>query len=118
MASRGYLDSEAPPPPGRGAVDTPRVWAPPPRAPGVRHNMPLADRLVAAVGGEQVLELTVHAPFHDERCEALRRLLVTLAPQHVTVLVQLGRTSVDQMQWGGLPVPSRSARRDAHGSDM
>lgn len=97
MASRGYLDNQARHHLDAMWSDAPWIWAPPPRAPGVRHNMtePLADQLVAAVGGEQVLELTVHAPFHDERCEALRRLLVTLAPQHVTVLVQLGRTSVD-----------------------
>ena len=64
---------------------------------GVRHNLvvPLGEQLVEAVAGEHVVELTVHAPFHDERCEALRRLIAALQPDHVTVLVQAGRTSVD-----------------------
>lgn len=97
MASRGYLDTQARRHLDAVWADTPWVWAPPTRTSGVRHNLvvPLGDQLVEAVGGEHVVELTVHAPFHDERCEGLRRLVAALQPEHVTVLVQPDRTSVD-----------------------
>ena len=97
MAARGYLDTQARHHLDAVWADTPWVWTPPTRAPGVRHNLvvPLGDQLVDAIASEHVLELTVHAPFHDEQCEALRRLVAVLQPDHVTVLVQPGRTSVD-----------------------
>jgi hypothetical protein len=97
MVGRGYLDVQARHHLDAVWADTPWVWAPPTRASGVRHNLvvPLGDQLVEAVGSEHVVELTVHAPFHDERCEALRRLVAALQPEHVTMLVQPGRTSVD-----------------------
>lgn len=96
-AARGYLDSQARHHLDAVWADTPWVWASPARVPGVRHNLvvPLGEQLVDAVAGEHVLEMTVHAPFHDERCEALRRLIAALDPDHVTVLVQPGRTSID-----------------------
>ena len=37
----------------------------------------------------------MHAPFYDARCEALRRLLGSLHPAQVTVLLQERQTSVD-----------------------
>jgi hypothetical protein len=97
MVARGYLDDQAHLHLDAVWADTPWVWAPASRAPGVCHNLhvPLAEQLVRAVAGERVLELIVHAPFHDERCEALRRLVAALNPDHVTVLLQTGRTSVD-----------------------
>lgn len=97
MAGREYLDSQARHQLNAVWGDTPWIWAPAARAPGVRHNLavPLGEQLLAAVSGEVVAELTVHAPFHDRQCGALRRLIEGLRPEHVTVLVQPGRTSVD-----------------------
>ncbi len=97
IALRGYLDSQARQHLDAVWADTPWIWAPAARPAGVRHNLvePLGDQLIAAVANERVLELLVHAPFHDQRCEALRRLVDALRPDHVTVLVQAGRTSVD-----------------------
>ncbi len=97
MVGRGYLDVQARQHLEAVWADTPWVWAPSARASGVRHNLliPLGEQLVEAIAGEHVVDLTVHAPFHDERCEALRRLVAALRPDHVTVIVQAGRTSVD-----------------------
>ncbi|MBY3552619.1 phospholipase D-like domain-containing protein [Modestobacter lapidis] len=97
MALRGYLDSQARKHLDAVWADTPWIWAPAARPAGVRHNLvePLGDQLIAAVANERVLELLVHAPFHDQRCEALRRLIDALQPDHVSVLAQAGRTSVD-----------------------
>ncbi len=66
----------------------------------VRHNLdrPLGTQFVDAVAGEAVEELTVVAPFHDERCAALEHLIAELNPVHVRVLVQPGRCSVDAAQ--------------------
>ena len=92
MTGRGYLDIQAHHHLSAVWADTPWVWAPSVRASGVRHNLvvPLGEQLVEAVAGEHVVELTVHAPFHDKRCEALRRLIAALQPDLVTVLVQAG----------------------------
>ncbi len=102
MVARGYLDVQARHHLEAVWADTPWVWGPSARASGVRHNLvvPLGEQLVEAVAGEHVAELTVHAPFHDERCEALRRLVAALQPGHVTVIVQAGRTSVDPAALG------------------
>lgn len=98
MLDRGYVDEQS----GRHLKaawsDTPWIWGTAGvRRSVVRHNLttPLSDQLVEAVGGEPVLELVAHAPFHDAECVALRRLLTALAPDQLTVLVQPGRTSVD-----------------------
>lgn len=63
----------------------------------VRHNLeePFLDQLVEQVAGRPVKSLIVHAPFHDERCEALRRCVEALSPSRVEALVQDGETSVD-----------------------
>ena len=102
MAGRGDLDIQARHHLNAVWADTPWVWAPSVRASGVRHNLvvPLGEQLVEAVAGEHVVELTVHAPFHDKRCEALRRLIAALQPDLVTVLVQAGRTSIDPAALG------------------
>jgi hypothetical protein len=76
-------------------------WHAFPNADGpVRHNLDqaLGLQFVDAVAGEAVDELTVVAPFHDERCSALGRLIAELNPAHVRVLVQPGRCSVDPAQ--------------------
>src|SRR4051794_36139974 len=90
MAQRGYLDSQARRHLDAVWADTPWIWASAARPAGVRHNLlePLGAQLFAAVAGEHVSELLVHAPFHDQRCEALRRLVDALRPDHLTVLVQ------------------------------
>lgn len=97
MIGRGYLDAQARHHLEAVWADTPWVWGHPARPSGVRHNLviTLGDQLVEAVGGEHVAQLTVHAPFYDERCEALRRLVAAIRPDRVTVIVQTGRTSVD-----------------------
>lgn len=98
MAARGYLDAQAIQHLESMWSDTPWIWAPPAGgAPTVRHNLntPLAEQLLAFVGGEVATDVVVHAPFHDPDCEALRRLLTSLKPVHVTVVVQERRTSVD-----------------------
>ncbi len=66
----------------------------------VRHNLdrPLGAQFVDVVAGEAVEELTVVAPFHDERCAALERLIAEVKPARVRVLVQPGRCSVDPIE--------------------
>lgn len=95
--ARGYLDNRA-----RQHLDAvwseiPWIWSPATRNAAVRHNLlePLGDQIVDEVAGEAVEQLTVHAPFYDRDCAALRRLIEVLRPGHTTVLVQAGRTSVD-----------------------
>lgn len=98
MAARGYLDTQAQNHLAHVWSGTPWIWATPPGdAAPVRHNLdtPLATQLADAISGESVLDLVAHAPFHDRSCEALGRLLRTLSPANVTVLVQEGSTSVD-----------------------
>ena len=98
MAERGYLDTQVRTHLDHMWSDTPWIWAAPPGdAAPVRHNLntPLAVQLADALAGESILDLVVHAPFHDPSCEALRRLLGTLSPQNVTVLLQERHTSVD-----------------------
>ena len=98
MAARGYLDAQAIQHLERMWSDAPWIWA---RIAGgvqtVRHNLntPLAEQLLAFVGDEPVTDVVVHAPFYDPECEALRRLLTSLEPEHATVLVQERHTSVD-----------------------
>jgi hypothetical protein len=101
MGSRDYIDSQA-----RRHVDA--IWAdaawlwgsPPTNDRPVRHNLftPLAAQLVDEIAGEEVVDLVVHAPFHDPKCEALGRLLAALRPAHATVLLQERQTSVDPSQ--------------------
>jgi len=98
MAARGYLDAQAIQHIERMWSDTPWIWAPSPgKVQTVRHNLntPLAEQLLAFVGGERVTDMAVHAPFYDPDCEALRRLLTSLRPEHATVLVQERHTSID-----------------------
>jgi hypothetical protein len=98
LAARGYLNATA----GRHLTkmwaDTAWLYAAPPdpQRP-VRHNLDLSllDQLVAETTGDAVDELVVHAPFYDEHCLALQRLLNDLSPRRVTVLVQQHETSVD-----------------------
>ena len=98
MAARGYLDAQAIQHLERMWSDAPWIWAP---STGgvqtVRHNLntPLAEQLLAFVADEPVTDVVVHAPFYDPACEALRRLLTSLRPEHATVLVQERHTSVD-----------------------
>ncbi|MCD9624219.1 phospholipase D family protein [Rhabdothermincola salaria] len=76
-------------------------WHAPPNPAGpVRHNLdvPIGTQFVEAIAGEPVEELTVVAPFHDERCSALERLVSELHPSRLRVLVQPGRCSVDPTQ--------------------
>lgn len=63
----------------------------------VRHNLdvPLGEQLTQLVGGERVEELVVVAPFHDQKCAALERLLSELQPRALRVLVQARQSSVD-----------------------
>ena len=98
MAARGYLDAQAIQHLDHMWSDTPWIWATAADGmPPVRHNLntPLADQLLALVGDEPVTDVAVHAPFHDPDCEALRRLLTSLRPDHATVIVQERHTSVD-----------------------
>ena len=98
MTTRGYLDTQVSAHLDHMWSECPWIWAAAPDgASPVRHNLitPLAEQLVASTAGEPVLNLLVHAPFYDTRCEALRRLLDALHPAQVTVLVQERRTSVD-----------------------
>jgi hypothetical protein len=98
MAARGYLDTQAIQHLECMWSDTPWIWTQPAAAvQTVRHNLntPLAEQLIAFVGGEVATDVVMHAPFHDPDCEALRRLLTSLKPEHATVVVQERRTSVD-----------------------
>lgn len=101
ITSRGYLDDIA-------AEHLRHLWGTAtwlftPTEPAwrpVRHNLDesLLDQLIEAVGDEAVTELTVHAPFWDPGCQALRRLIERLAPARVRVLLQAGETAVDGAQ--------------------
>lgn len=51
-----------------------------------------------ALAHEEVLRLTIMSPFFDERAYALERLLVTLKPRTVRLLLQREQTSVDPEQ--------------------
>lgn len=98
FAKRGWLDDVA--------VDhltaiwdtTPWLYATAPddHSP-VRHNLdaPILDQLLAELVTRPVDRLTIHAPFWDPGCEALRRLLTATTPREVTVLVQDNETQVD-----------------------
>jgi hypothetical protein len=80
-----------------------RIWAGAPwlgatAPPGpVRHNLhtPLLTQLTDRIGGRPVREVTVHAPFYDPGCKALRLLLTQVAPRSARVLVQEHETSAD-----------------------
>lgn len=91
MGERGYLDETVTGHLNHLWGDTPWMYQPPPDSERpVRHNLdtPLLEQLVAEVGGAAVEEVVVHSPFYDRQCEALRRLLTTLAPKRIVVLVQ------------------------------
>jgi hypothetical protein len=72
-------------------------WHHPPANGPLRHNLdtPLGEQLITALEGERVEELTVIAPFHDQRCAALDQLASRLKPKSLRVLVQPGHCSVD-----------------------
>lgn len=63
----------------------------------VRHNLTdsFLSQLEHSANNEPVEELWVLSPFYDREATALERLLVTLEPRKVTLLVQPGYTSVD-----------------------
>ena len=63
----------------------------------VRHNLTLSflDQLHEAVGAEPVEELWVLSPFYDRNVVALQRLIETLQPRRLHLLIQPKRTSVD-----------------------
>ena len=116
MAERRYLNPTATTHLAKAWADTPWLYeaAPDPERP-VRHNlhMPLLDQLAAETTGAAVEEIVVHAPFHDRRCQALRRLLDWLAPKRVTVLVQQHETSVDAKALAGVVTGHRAEVRTA-----
>ena len=98
MTARHYLDARVSEHLDRMWSECPWIWAVAPSdASPVRHNLitPLAEQVAASIADEPVLDLLVHAPFYDASCEALHRLLNTLRPEQVTVLLQERRTSVD-----------------------
>lgn len=63
----------------------------------IRHNLTsgLLDQFVEAIGGRDVDELVVHAPFYDHQCRALSELIDRTAPKKIQVLLQERLTSVD-----------------------
>jgi hypothetical protein len=98
LAARGYLNPTASRHLTKMWADTAWLYAasPDPQRP-VRHNLdiPLLEQLIAEVADDAVDDVVVHAPFYDEHCQALQRLLNRLSPRRVTVLVQEHETSVD-----------------------
>jgi hypothetical protein len=98
LGARGYLNPTVRRHLTKVWADTAWLYAPAPDSQRpVRHNLhlPLVDQLVADTTGAPADELIVHAPFYDQRCQALQRLLHALSPRQVTVLVQQHETSVD-----------------------
>lgn len=99
LVDRGYLDG-----PARKALSlvwdaTPWLGEAPAGGSPLRHNLDrsLLDQLIEAVAGERVQHITVHSPFYDKDCCALRQLAGALRPQRLEILVQPGSTSVDAL---------------------
>lgn len=97
LVDRGHVTEHVRPHLNRAWSDSPWLHEAPSGERTVRHNLdqPLLEQLVERIAGRGVESIVLHAPFHDRRCEALRRCLDALRPGHVEVLVQDGETSVE-----------------------
>jgi hypothetical protein len=77
----------------------PWLFGNPQRESQVRHNLnkSFIDQLQETIGNTVVDELWIMAPFYDEKCIALEKMLSTFQPKTTHLLIQQQRTSADPL---------------------